>query len=169
MEWDQAVLDWFVEQRREGLDGVVAAFSIAMSPRFIILACVLGVAVAAVRIRRMPVRAVWVLATVCAAGLSSSLLKTTFGRARPDESYQMLIETNPSMPSGHALVAMGAAVAVACVVRRTWVPAVVVLAVGSGLSRLYLGVHWLSDVAAGWLLGAFIGFMSWLLLRRYLN
>ena len=74
----------------------------------------------------------------------------------------MTIETNPALPSGHALgsiVVLGVLAAVVVLATRHTllrVAAVATAALGVltiGLSRLYLGVHWLTDVVTGWFLG----------------
>ena len=89
------------------------------------------------------------------------VLKALFGRARPPVE-QMVVHTGGyAFPSGHSTQAMAvwgllAAVAVAAhPTRRAWIvvpAAVIILLVGA--SRIYLGVHWLTDVLAGFAVGA---------------
>ena len=89
--------------------------------------------------------------------------KDLVGRARPAAAEQVVVLTNPAFPSGHALgsctvIGVIAAVALARLTLRWLRIAVAVLAaafvLAVGVSRLYLGVHWTTDVLAGWLLAA---------------
>ncbi len=82
-------------------------------------------------------------------------------RPRPPVAERLISVTGWSFPSGHATQSVafwGMLVVVLCGGRtravRTvgWVVAALV-ALAVGLSRIYLGVHWISDVTAGWLLG----------------
>jgi len=72
---------------------------------------------------------------------------------------------DPSMPSGHAMNAFAGAVLLGAVVPRARGP-LLGLAALIGLSRVYLGVHFPSDVLAGALLGSGIGAAAAWLLRR---
>ena len=100
-----------------------------------------------------------------AAGVSLGSLvlvtgvKDAVGRVRPVVPHPVAVAPGASFPSGHALTAAAVALAVAVVVwprlrpRRRWsitVGAVLVAAL-VGLSRMMLGVHFLSDVVGGWL------------------
>lgn len=88
-------------------------------------------------------------------------LKWGFGRPRPEFVEPLAQESTPSFPSGHATVSTAVVGAVCFVVARRVrgrarfatiaAGALVVLAIG--FSRLYLGVHYVSDVAAGWIAG----------------
>lgn len=100
-----------------------------------------------------------------AIGLSTLLLslglKAVLGRARP-ELWPHLVDVNSaSFPSGHALSAatffplLAHSLAGARPTARAalWAAALAI-ALWVGVGRLYLGVHWPSDVLAGWALGA---------------
>lgn len=89
------------------------------------------------------------------AAIALPLIKIGFARTRPDLMWQLVEEGKPSFPSGHAL---GAAVTFPLLGlftgKRALMWAGIALALLVGLSRVFLGVHWLSDVIGGWLLGA---------------
>lgn len=98
---------------------------------------------------------------VTAATLLVMLLKDLFDRARPPVADPGLdpvglVPASASFPSGHATSAFAAAVAVALIYPRLGRPLLVLAAVVA-VSRVYLGVHYVLDVAAGALLGVAIG------------
>lgn len=103
----------------------------------------------------------WQLAAFVAAIVLSEillgLLKEIYGRARPPDS--LVATSGTSFPSGHAVAASVTAVAavIALVPAGRWrywcAMAAVAFSILMGLSRAYLGAHWLSDVVAGILLG----------------
>ncbi len=107
--------------------------------------------------------AVLLLVVVVGAGLLNVLLKGIFVRPRPDFADTYYRESGFSFPSGHAMLGvvfygmLAYAIGKILTTRRTrLVLAVVavVLALVIGFSRIYLGVHYLSDVVAGWSAGA---------------
>jgi undecaprenyl-diphosphatase len=92
---------------------------------------------------------------VASAALALPPIKLLFARVRPDLIWQLVTEKKASFPSGHAL---GAAITFPLLGvfsgRAALVVAGIAVALAIGLSRVFLGVHWLSDVVGGWLLGA---------------
>ena len=89
--------------------------------------------------------------------------KRLVGRTRPDHSEAVPpYESSPSFPSGHTLnttVVIGVVVYIMCLqfeilwARITAITAGAAFIIAMGLSRVFLGHHWLTDVMAGWFLG----------------
>lgn len=113
------------------------------------------------------------IATLGALGLSM-LLKYSFDRPRPDLFPHAAMVYTASFPSAHSMLAastyltLGALLA--RVQRRRTIKAyilscAVLLTLLVGISRVYLGVHWPSDVLAGWAAGAGWALLCWLLAR----
>lgn len=116
---------------------------------------------------------VLIVATLGALG-ASTVLKKSFDRDRPDLVPHGSIVYTSSFPSGHSMLSastyltLGALLARAQ--RRRRIKAYILLvAIGAtllvGISRVYLGVHWPTDVLAGWTAGAGWALMCWLLAR----
>jgi membrane protein DedA with SNARE-associated domain/membrane-associated phospholipid phosphatase len=103
------------------------------------------------------------LAAVAGSAVLNHLLKELFARPRPHFEHPLLVETSYSFPSGHAMesfVVYGMLAYFAVLALRTWesrvgvVCGAALLVVLIGFSRMYLGVHYLSDVLAGYAAGA---------------
>jgi undecaprenyl-diphosphatase len=116
-----------------------------------------------------------ILAVALGGGLAiSEGLKGFFGRVRPPDAYRAVEALNPSFPSGHALLSavvyltLGAMLARSTKSRtiRTYVmTGAILIAMLVGVTRVYLGVHWASDVLAGWCLGAAWATACWMFER----
>jgi undecaprenyl-diphosphatase len=120
------------------------------------------VAVAGWHLRRHEARpaAVWVVLGISTYALQVAL-KLIVGRERPELWDRLVLADSPSFPSGHAIASATFYPLLAWSLSRfapRWRVAwwVVCLALGFfvGFGRLYLGVHWPSDVLAGWAIGA---------------
>jgi undecaprenyl-diphosphatase len=115
--------------------------------------------------------ALFLLLAILGGLLLSLALKTGFDRPRPDlVSHGSMIYTS-SFPSGHSMLAAvvyltgGALLAVVHTARRARVYLIgcaVLATLLVGVSRVYLGVHWPSDVLAGWAAGAAWAAACWL-------
>ena len=99
------------------------------------------------------------------AGVTNSVLKETFARARPDIVPHLDSIGNLAYPSGHAANAVAffllAALILAAKRPVLWRSVAVGLALLIGTSRVLLGVHWPSDVLGGWLWGAAFALIGW--------
>ncbi|TNM69069.1 phosphatase PAP2 family protein [Streptomyces sp. NP160] len=93
----------------------------------------------------------------------SASTKRLVGRPRPPAAEALEHPLDPSFPSGHATasaaLATGLAVLAVVALRSAWARVAAVSAAGAfalvvGLTRVYLGAHWLTDVLAGWCTGA---------------
>lgn len=116
---------------------------------------------------------------VAEAGLGTSItsiVKPWFGRVRPDIVEHWAPFSSASFPSGHSansavvylsLALIAAKWAPSRLARAFIVTAATVLVMGIGFSRVYLGVHWPTDVMAGWTLGSGWALVCVALVYRY--
>jgi undecaprenyl-diphosphatase len=114
--------------------------------------------------------ALWVLVSVGGGAVLSNLLKLAIERPRPDLVARLVEVNTTSFPSGHATLAavtyltLGALLSRVEARRRAKIY-VLTVAVGLtfliGVSRIYLGVHWPTDVLAGWCVGAAWAMLCW--------
>lgn len=178
---DQPVLDAAVSLRSPALDTAVTAFTDVGGP---VGMPILAAAVVAVLTWR---RRGWTPVVVTVLAAAGSIAMTIVGkdfvdRARPPAALAVPpLEISPSFPSGHTLNATVLTTVVVYLVliestaawQRTLAITVgAVFVVTMGLSRVFLGHHWLTDVLAGWLIGlawalaAITAHRLWLTLRE---
>lgn len=122
---------------------------------------------------RRRVALVVLIATVGALGVST-LLKQAYNRDRPELVPHGSVVYTKSFPSGHSMLAASTYLTLAALLmrvqRRRRIKAfILIVAVVTtllvGISRVYLGVHWPTDVLAGWTAGAGWALCCWLLAR----
>lgn len=116
--------------------------------------------------------ALLVVGAVVSGTVASALLKLGFDRPRPDLVAHLAHAQSSSFPSGHAMLSavtyltLGVLLARVHKTRRTKIIVMtyaITLTLLIGASRVYLGVHWPTDVLAGWALGAAWAALWWLL------
>lgn len=124
----------------------------------VLLPATLAIALIAWRIRRDWRASAWFVALTLAGRLLVELQKVWTMRLRPDAHEQLAPIVSYAFPSGHSanatMVWLGAALLLANGRGRRWaLAAAALVALIVGLTRPMLGVHWPSDVVAGWSLG----------------
>lgn len=156
---------WFEEAARD----VTALGGTAVLT--LLVAAVLGFLV----IARRTHAALLVFGATVGGAVLSTLLKGAYARPRPALVPHLSYVTSASFPSGHAMLSavvyltLGALLARQVAgrwARAYFVGVAVVLTLLVGASRVYLGVHYPSDVVAGWAAGVAWAVACWLLARR---
>ena len=157
-------LDWATTDVLHGvasptLDALMnAATFLGSSP---MLAAVVGLAVVPLLVRRRRAEAVFIVVAFVGALVLNDWLKSVFQRPRPGVAWAA-VWPETGFPSGHSMGSFVVYVAIALIIwrlggRRTGSVALILavaLAASVGISRIYLGAHWLSDVIGGYLAGA---------------
>ena len=143
---------------------------------FTVVTLVTLVGVLAFLIHRRWRQAAILAGAVGLAEISSETLKTFYGRPRPELVPHGAYVYSASFPSGHSTLSAATFLTLAMLIaslepRRAAKVMVYILAlvlvVSIGVSRVYLGVHWPSDVLAGWCLGAAWALAAWFVLVKF--
>jgi membrane-associated phospholipid phosphatase len=157
---DTAVLDMITAHRTPQWTAIATAVTNSGASPFTYPLVALAGVLAGVRTRRWQ-PGVAALCIVVLGVLSRLLLSVLVGDARPPLQQRLVAVYGFSFPSGHAatsallagaLIWLAASARLPPLVRRTTAAVLVLWAVLVALSRLYLGVHWISDIVGSWLL-----------------
>ena len=166
--WDVALLDWFAQHRTVALDRLMLAVTWLGS------LYVLGVAAAFIAWRlyeRKQHQHAWLLLSALGGvAVIGRLAKWWIDRPRPDlHTWLPVLPMDTSYPSLHALQATAFFLALALIVRRPWFwPLALTTAAVVAASRLYLQVHYPSDIAAG-IIGAALWTLTLYWTRNTIN
>lgn len=158
---DQSASTWISDWRGGGLTGLMRVATILADPWFVVAATTLVTIELLVRRRRGA--ALFLVAATVGTSLLVMVAKLATGRDRPVPPISLMEVDGYSFPSGHAAQSVAlygalAIIATTVIVDRRKHVVVYLTALGIsgvvGISRVVLGVHWLSDVVGGWLLAA---------------
>ncbi len=142
---------------------------------FTVLTLVTIVATLAFLMHRRWMHAAVLAGTIVLAQASSSLLKSLYDRPRPDLVPHGVEVYSASFPSGHSMLSAATYLTLAALVAHLEVKrrskalvfgVAILLLTTVGFSRVYMGVHWPSDVLAGWCAGAAWALAAWVVLMR---
>lgn len=159
---DSPVTSWLVERRQPWATAVFNVVTELGSAWFVITLIVAVTALLVVQ-RRSWSDVLVVPVSSAGAALIVTFIKLAIARPRPTVGEIVATASGFSFPSGHSAQAVACYGALAWLIahvtatRRSTIlawTAATVLAILIGFSRLYLGVHWVSDVIGGWVLGA---------------
>jgi len=160
---DRPLLDLAVDLRTPVGDTIVTGYTDLASSTVMPVIAIIALLTISIR-RRSWTPAILIAATGIGSILMTIVGKGLIGRARPLLAEAVPpYETSGSFPSGHTLnaVAVVGIIAYLLVLRRETTRARLLITAGAavfsitiGLSRVYLGHHWFTDVVAAWLLGA---------------
>lgn len=166
LAFDTPILNWLHDHATPFLDQF---FMFLTNAGGIVSVCIISALILSYLLFRKRYRSALILGFGFGGAMAANIvLKALFHRDRPSLWHQSVVETGFSFPSGHA---MASAALVTCLVIILWhtkwrwltvvLGGIVVLLIG--VSRLYLGVHYPSDILAGWCVS-----IAWVLLAAYL-
>lgn len=156
--------DWF--------DGVMRDLTALGSNVIIILITIAAASILAMTRRTGP--AVLLVSAIISSFVINAVMKAIIDRPRPDFIAPSVDVASASFPSSHAMLAAVLYLLLAGIASREIAdrrPAIVLMTSAAilvfviGVTRVYLGAHWPSDVLAGWLLGTAAALASWQLAR----
>ena len=158
---DTAVWSDFIEARTPAMNSIMAGASWVFDPK---RAVILAVVIAGIVwwLLKKVMHALYILGSVALSTANSFIIKHVYERPRPEEALRLITEDGYSFPSGHATAVTALFVSLALVLTMTrvgrrlryllWAAALTFI-VFICVTRLYLGVHWVTDVIGGFSVG----------------
>lgn len=167
---DEAILKSINQWSSQSFDRAILFLTTLAGP---ILATTIGVLLFIFfLIEKKKLNSLYVVLTMAGTFLINTGLKLYFGRTRPALWPALVEEGSHSFPSGHSMISMAIALTVVILFynskfRRTIIVLGIVYVTIIGFTRLYLGVHYPSDVLGGWLASIlWVSLVSKLMLRN---
>ena len=154
---DQIILNFLTENKTEWLSFLMLI--ITYSGSYLMVSGITFLSILSFYIHKHKNRILPLLISVSGSAITVFILKNIFGKARPAEASYF--EPTFSMPSGHAAIAVALYGFILYIIwkhdkhrlKNPFIIFLFVLIILIGFSRLYLGVHYLSDVLVGYLIG----------------
>ena len=158
---DTTVWSDFIASRTPAMNSFMTGASWLFDPKRAVVVA-LAVAGAVWWFIKKVMNALYILGSVAFSGINGYIIKHIDSRPRPEEAYRLITEDGYSFPSGHATAVTALVVSLVMVLTMTrfgrrirhllWVAAVAFI-VFICVTRLYLGVHWVTDVIGGFSVG----------------
>jgi membrane-associated phospholipid phosphatase len=169
---DTAVQDYFVSSRTPGVTDFLFPITTIFNLSFSFATIILLLGILVYRIKGIRYSYLF-FGTILFSTISVYVLKYIFGIARPSDSF--FIEQGASLPSGHATISTVLLILINYIFFRSFGEiyrrSLAILSAGMvllvSLSRMYFGVHWLSDVVFGVVLGVIISYISIRIFKWY--
>lgn len=170
---DRAIGDFFFGLRSDSVTPAVKGFSeLGTTTGFVVVLLITLVwTLAFLRNGRY---AVWLTVSLVGGWLLNKVLKALYSRERPDLWESLVVPDGYSFPSGNAMISAAFFGLIALLLlrsrkagNRVWAAIVLLIVLLIGVSRLYLCVHYASDIVGGFLAGAVIAVLcAWGAVRR---
>jgi undecaprenyl-diphosphatase len=166
--WDRTITLWMAAHRTPARTAALIDLTALGGATLLTLIVVLVTGF--LLVQRLWLTALLTMAASVSGGLVVSVAKHWVGRARPDIVERLVVVANASFPSGHAtnsavcyltMAALASQVVRDRASQRYLIGAAVLLVGAIGISRVYLGVHWASDVMTGWSFGTLWALAWW--------
>ncbi len=170
---DRSVGDFFYGLRKDGLTPLVKGVSELGSTTGFVGVLLITLVWTLLYLRNVRY-AVWLTVSLAGGWLLNKALKALYSRERPDLWDHLVVPDGYSFPSGNAMISAAFFGLIALLLLRSgkagnriWAAVVLLIILLIGVSRLYLGVHYASDIVGGFLAGAVVAVLcSWGALRR---
>ena len=169
--FDEWAIAWMHEHQGPRWLQIMGRDVTALGGVIVLAGMTLAVAGYFVLVRQYHVIVLLLIATAGGAALNTGL-KHLIGRERPPEEGRAVAEISKSFPSGHAMLSAAVYLTLGVLLARMtksrkvkfyFLSLALLITVMVGVSRVYLRVHWPTDVLAGWVIGLAWAILLWLI------
>lgn len=177
-EWDLQFSQFIYNLRLPLMDSLFKAVTTLANPGFVVITTIAMILISGFFLKKWKIALTYAVALVLGNLVVNPFIKNIFDRARPDQSNWLVLADSYSFPSGHSFAAsMIYPLLVYILMRYTSLskyskiikPLLVVLVIAIGFSRIYVGVHYLSDVIAGLSLGLSCYYLTRYVIEAYID
>jgi len=164
MPWEVSILEWFASIQNPAMNAIMKFLSLIGYAGLIWIAMTV-VMLFFKQTRKMAISMIFAL--MLSVIFTNLIIKNAVGRVRPyvvNDGLSLIVKaaTDASFPSGHTTASFAAAVAFFMHRKKAGIP-MLILAALIGISRLYVNIHYPTDVIIGVVLGILYGLGGWLI------